>query len=365
MAELNFPDPTDSPTYEQAGIVWTWSETLEAWISDGNDGFTETDGDGRYLRKDATAGAQTVETTNKTTFSGPVDFSGQTTHANGISVTGGDLTADAKITSDATNRIVIGNNTSYLGTGYSAHEPLVAVVSAFDNATNLYGLHLVANPTGLNTGQILTNFRSVITSDTGAGDIQLIKAQVNATQAGVGVVLKGIQSQVNNGSAPNGEAYNVYANGDAPSYFNGGIQFDLTHSQGGTQDQLQLDDYEEGTFTVACDNAATDSMTKDGLSFYRVIGKTIVYAVRIGTNSDGDVTLPAGSYAITGFPFTNVGANSGGVVTFAGGSTADRGRTLGSLVIKSAGYVGLEFTLDSPINNVRMIRCTVTAVLRD
>ena len=72
MAKLNFPNPNTTTTYTEAGITWTWNATLGVWSSDDNDGFTETDGDTRYLRKDATAGVQTVQTTSRTTFNGPL-----------------------------------------------------------------------------------------------------------------------------------------------------------------------------------------------------------------------------------------------------------------------------------------------------
>lgn len=72
MAKLNFPDPNITTTFTEAGITWTWNATLGVWSSDDNDGFTETDGDTRYLRKDAAAGVQTVQTTSRTTFNGPL-----------------------------------------------------------------------------------------------------------------------------------------------------------------------------------------------------------------------------------------------------------------------------------------------------
>ena len=61
--------------------------------------------------------------------------------------------------------------------------------------------------------------------------------------------LVGFKGSLNVTHAPDAAVYNFYAGGDAPSYFNGGIQFDLTNSSGGTQEQLQLDDYEEGSWT--------------------------------------------------------------------------------------------------------------------
>ena len=72
MAKLNFPDPNTTTTFTEAGITWTWNATLGVWSSDDNDSFTETDGDTRYLRKDAAGGAQTVQTNSRTTFNGPL-----------------------------------------------------------------------------------------------------------------------------------------------------------------------------------------------------------------------------------------------------------------------------------------------------
>jgi hypothetical protein len=34
MAKLNFPDPTLTQIYEEAGIVWTWNDTLKVWSSE-------------------------------------------------------------------------------------------------------------------------------------------------------------------------------------------------------------------------------------------------------------------------------------------------------------------------------------------
>ena len=68
MAKLNFPDPNLEQTYTRAGITWTWNPVLEVWSSDD----VPNDADGRYLRKDAAGGSQTVETTNRITFNGPL-----------------------------------------------------------------------------------------------------------------------------------------------------------------------------------------------------------------------------------------------------------------------------------------------------
>ena len=34
MPELQFPDPVDQQTYEAAGLVWTWNDSLKCWSSD-------------------------------------------------------------------------------------------------------------------------------------------------------------------------------------------------------------------------------------------------------------------------------------------------------------------------------------------
>jgi hypothetical protein len=75
MAQLNFPDPSVTTTYIEAGITWTWNATLGVWSSDPND-F-----DSDYLKLDATNGPVT----------GPLTFEGLTTHEGGVSVTGGNL----------------------------------------------------------------------------------------------------------------------------------------------------------------------------------------------------------------------------------------------------------------------------------
>ena len=54
----------------------------------------------------------------------------------------------------------------------------------------------------------------------------------------------GFYTDISDSNADN--AFGFYSANSAPNYFNGGLQFDLTHSTGGSQRQLQLDAYEEG-----------------------------------------------------------------------------------------------------------------------
>ena len=392
MAELNFPDPTASPTYEQAGIVWTWSETLEAWISDGNDGFTETDGDGRYLRKDATAGPQTEETTNKTTFKGDVDleqnvavtgnqsvtgtlgvtgvsnFTGLTTHSGGIGVTGGSLDSTAVKHNAGANlykaSINVFNYYSSIGSS-TVHSRITldGTKSALTGASKKVSFTFISQPSLLQSST-LTNFcgfSSVLLNTSDSIDYTGLAQGYLAGDSLANKTLgdaRGFSSYLNKDGSRN--IFNIYAEGSAPSYFKGGIQFDQTHSQGGTQDQLLLDAYEEGTFTAASTNSALDPFTKDGLSYYQIVGKTVTYAIRIGLNADGPQTVTAGTYNITGFPFSNVAANSGGVVTFIGTSNSFKSEANAAFISNGP---TLRFVVDSNINNVTLIRCTFPVFL--
>lgn len=38
MAKLNFPDPTTTTVYEEAGLKWTWNDTLKVWSSEAQAG---------------------------------------------------------------------------------------------------------------------------------------------------------------------------------------------------------------------------------------------------------------------------------------------------------------------------------------
>ena len=38
MAQLNFPDPNTNQTYTEAGITWTWNDTLGVWSAEGGTG---------------------------------------------------------------------------------------------------------------------------------------------------------------------------------------------------------------------------------------------------------------------------------------------------------------------------------------
>ena len=132
MATLDFPNPTDYPVYEEAGIRWTWNSTLNVWSTDvatggggGGDGgltpvidgealpdpvnydegqliyFNNTADDGGselYIRLDDTDGNAIwvdVSLPGGGGLSEPVTFEQLTTHKAGIDVTGGGIDGNA------------------------------------------------------------------------------------------------------------------------------------------------------------------------------------------------------------------------------------------------------------------------------
>ena len=149
MAQLNFPDPAVTQTYTEAGITWTWNATLGVWSSDDNDGFTETDADQRYLRIDAGAPDQTR-------VSGEATFAELTTHAAGVSVTGGNPNLGVNIDLSSNNsghglKITPGLN----GHALQAHNSNTAGLT---NTVDLQSAYAYA------TGQQMLRLKSTVTN---------------------------------------------------------------------------------------------------------------------------------------------------------------------------------------------------------
>ena len=89
----------------------------------------------------------------------------------------------------------------------------------------------------------------------------------------------GVWSSLNKGSAGSNN-YNFYAAGDAPNYFNGGIQFDIAAGANA------LGHYEEGTWTPAfelSDGAGTFSYAVQSGSYTRV-GRLVTCQGRMQIN---------------------------------------------------------------------------------
>ena len=105
-----------------------------------------------------------------------------------------------------------------------------------------------------------------------------------------------------------GTHWGIYQNPGCPSYFGGGIQFSENHSTGGTQEQLQLDYYEEGEWTPIFGSTSgggsnpTCTYAANGQQgVYTRIGDTVIAScVLILTN----VTGGAGVLDVKGLPFS-------------------------------------------------------------
>ena len=112
-----------------------------------------------------------------------------------------------------------------------------------------------------------------------------------------------------------GEVWNFYNNGTAPNLMMGGLQFDETHSTGGTQEQLQLDYYEEGTFTVQISDSLvlasgnTGSLNSQQCTYTR-IGR-LVHVCLVLQNFDTTGMIATAALRIHGMPFSNPGSTIG------------------------------------------------------
>ena len=98
-----------------------------------------------------------------------------------------------------------------------------------------------------------------------------------------------------------GEHWGVYQSAGCPSYFGGGIQFDLTHSTSGTQEQLQLDYYERGTFTPTVTDV-TSYAAQGQRGGYTRIGNQVYFQIFIRIAA---ITTSANAVLISGLPFTS------------------------------------------------------------
>ena len=342
MAKLNFPtgDPPSPTTYTKAGITWTWNSTLKVWSTDDNAGFTQIDADGRYLRIDSSAGAQEVASTNKTTFKGDVDleknlavtgnqsvggtlgvtgastFTALTTHEGGAKITGGtvDLTkASGEIAygedpmSPGVNTLQIkGANTGLYLNFYDGGMQSKGTITRAGVA--VAGLYANATFTAANTSCKGFTENSDVSNISGKKTYAGFHAMPRNITFAAGDTEKfyGFLCNINaDTDSGNNLAYAYYATGSAPSYFKGGIQFDLTHSQGGTQDQLQLDFYEEGEWTpVIKSNSSISSIAYDTTytgGYYSRVGNNVFVTGRIKISSV--TTTGSNALFIQGLPF--------------------------------------------------------------
>jgi hypothetical protein len=98
---------------------------------------------------------------------------------------------------------------------------------------------------------------------------------------------------------------------------------------GGTGSANKLDDYEEGTFTIAFENSGTNptvNTVSNTTAYYTKIGNTVRFMFYSGTIDIGNIGT--GSARLTGLPFNSVGGTySYSPVTFAHTTAFDSGPT--------------------------------------
>ncbi len=289
---LDFPASSASPFTAPNGVVYTWN----------TDGYWEAkadpnDLDSDYLKLDATNGPVT----------GDLTFEGLTTHEDGVSVTGGTQTdghiignADGSIVLNDSNRITL-TSAADSGTGISMR------VNNLDKTNNVIGLGITTGQTGRASDTTLNQVYSNLDTDCGSNAYAYV-ARSTAAHNTSGITVTGYYTALNNSDAPNGSVYSFYAGGTAPNYLAGGVQFDLTHSQGGTQDQLMLDNYEEGSWTPSFGSSGMTAISYDtgttGARYVRIGSSVYCYGRIVVNNLNG--TNPTGNLTIAGLPFKSI-----------------------------------------------------------
>ena len=273
MAKLNFPNPSVTQTYTEAGITWTWNDTLKVWSSEagqvpgGGDvsvdvgdtrpslpsegdlwfctaeaedgggrlyvyydegpggtaqwvdvsqpgvGFTQADADDLYLSK-------TVDDT----AAGAITFEGQTTHEAGVSVTGGNLSCPNEVTIQG---------------GGSSTKPILFFKKNTENVqntiniegTNTYDQDASTVRTYMSNQKIIVNgggnyvcyLASVQDGSGNAGGFNHGFLAEDSIQASSTVGSYGFKSNLS--SKDGKDNYNFYAAGEAPNYFKGDVIF--------------------------------------------------------------------------------------------------------------------------------------------
>ena len=218
-------------------------------------------------------------------------FNGLTTHAGGVSVTGGNAQFgnNGLISSgDNTNNILNFGNNCQLST----------------SITDLQMFRNVYAGTGHSSTQNYSAYMASIskTPDCGLGKIQLFFAATANGTSRAGDIY-GFRSNVE----PNvgaGNAWAFYTEKPVPSYFNGGIQFDLTNSQGGDTGLL-MNAYETGKWTPTLFGQATAgtptyAASTDGV--YTRVGNVVNCWGKIVLTSVGGIN---GNVRLGGLPITS------------------------------------------------------------
>ena len=250
-------------------------------------------------------------------------FTGQTAHAGGIQVNGpGGAIANMSVTNGLVERRLSGGSTLTLmrdGVQLDLSADLnnqVGIYSPGADATGFCGLRLSNEFTGGAAGSEVQGLRissrigKQITNYYGAYVDQITElANSNITGESIAYYVRGSFEDHTNGGAK----YSFCsASANVPALLIGGLQFSTTHSTGGTQDQLKLDYYEEGTFTPVLRFTSSDSSGSvtpvpgySNTGYYTRVGDmvTVLFDFRFNTQNLAEGSDPQEQLAFEGLPF--------------------------------------------------------------
>ena len=263
----NMGDPSTLIVTE-AGITWTWNNTLGVWSTDissasddtaigdtppaspqeGDLWWNSSDDSGRlYVYYDDGDSQQWVEASPQVdslteeqsdnrylskvsddTAEGAITFEALTTHEAGVSVTGGTQSGvDTGIALEGQLTLVKEGVTAG---AFNPQGNSQFTVGSSDRNKTLTGLQGISSMwSSANHGtQTVDLFYGPFTADINtSGTVNGMRVVIGTTQTGTGQFV-GYRSVINNSNVPNGQPYNFYAGGDAPNYFKG-----LTQHAGG------------------------------------------------------------------------------------------------------------------------------------
>ena len=215
-----YNDPSGGAGGDTGGLKWVQASPTVIVDEDGN----AIEVTGEYLKTDAAAGDQVVQSTGTTTFDGLVEA------GDGVKLTGGTkagvntgLYSDSvdtrlKISQGGVEYLNIGRIT---GTEQTSSFQFGYETQLSTTEPTVQGSQFIYTGTG-HGNQFFNNVQSVLNSNTGfTSQASLFTAQTLVNQTAANAFICGYNSQLNNDNAPNGQAFNYYTFGDAPNFFKG------------------------------------------------------------------------------------------------------------------------------------------------
>ena len=261
MASITFSSTDQSPFTAPNGVVYVWVTPGNFWMASG-DNLTDV-----YLSK-----------TGDDTAAGEITFEGETTHQSGVLVDG-----------SGADRPGVTNQKVGVNVASTIDEDDITYLGV--HSTIDCNNHEVTSIRHFTAARIDNSDSSVLTNVMGFHAPNSL--QTGIAESDTLTTIAGFQSTLP--ARADGKAWNIYAGGTAPSFFNGGVQFS---NAAGTS---VLDTYEEGTWTPTVTSG--DLGTPNNISgAYEKIG-SVVY-VRMTMTWSTNFSLAAGGITIGGLPFS-------------------------------------------------------------